>query len=95
MLLRLGPPRPAAADQEQHLIARVGIECTDSASIEADPVISAATSLVAAMPRLAASAASTARIPPLPCPPPAGPATPAGPPVPAGPAAAGESAGGI
>ena len=72
------------------------IECTDSASIEADPVISAATSFVAAMPRLAASAASTARIPPLPCPPPpGGPAPPAGPPVPAGPAAAGESAGGI
>jgi len=34
-------------------------ECTDSASIEADPVITKATNFVAAMPRLAANAAMT------------------------------------
>jgi hypothetical protein len=38
-------------------------ECTDSASIEADPVITNATNFTAAMPRFARSAAKTARIP--------------------------------
>src|SRR5580692_3736598 len=37
-------------------------ECTDSASIDADPVSRNATNLITAMPRLAANAASTARI---------------------------------
>ena len=38
-------------------------ECTDSASIEADPVTANATNFVAAMPKFAASAARTARRP--------------------------------
>ena len=37
-------------------------ECTDSASIDADPVSRKATNLITAMPRLAAKAATTALI---------------------------------
>src|SRR5260370_38708593 len=45
-------------------------EWTDSASIDAEPVITNATNLVAAMPRLAANAASTDLRPPKPRSPP-------------------------
>jgi hypothetical protein len=38
-------------------------ECTDSASIDVDPVMANATNFVAAMPRFAARAARTARRP--------------------------------
>ena len=40
-------------------------ECADSASSDAEPVMANAVNLVAAMPRLAARAAMTARLPPL------------------------------
>src|SRR5258707_15818041 len=45
-------------------------EWTDSASIDAEPVITNATNFVAAMPRLAANAASTDLLPPEPRSPP-------------------------